>query len=236
MIPDAIAPGGTPSATPVAPADTPQVRSKQDQQLADALADAHNLIKAALDSPALIEVLSPAGYDEAELNAGLALWAAAQEKYDARQTADAECAQTKADRDKLLNEMRAEFMAYRVAVQVDYKGVERAALGASGRVPGDLERLQTSIRAAYAAGQKDPYAAKLAKSGFTIVRLQKGVAGVALFSASDTLFKQHDRAVTDATATRDKAAGELKAWVAKFRKLAKSNLQDHPSLRAKLGV
>lgn len=236
MIPDAIAPGGTLSANPAVPAEVLPARSKQDQKLANALADAHNLIQTALDSPALIEALSEAGYNEAELTAGLALWTAAQAKFDARQAADASCALSKAARDELLAKVRTEFIAYRTAVQVDYRGAERAALGAAGRLMGDLEHLQTAVRAAYAAGQKDPYAAKLAKNGFPITRLQAGLVQVTLFAKSDAVYKQHERAATAATAARDDAAGELTAWIAKFRKLAKSALKDEPSLRVELGV
>ena len=70
----------------------------------------------------------------------------------------------------------------------------------------------------------------------TVAVLQARVAAVDELEKLDREFKVADKSATAATTARNGAGDAMRAWVAKFRKQAKSDLRRQPELLAKLGL
>jgi len=234
MIPEsATLTGAAPAASTPVPPSTPAERAEFDQRLANELTAAATLLGAALGSP---EVLAQLSYTEAEIEEGMALHAAAQAAFNLRQQAVSTASTKLKAREALFETVRDDFGAYRATVQANLPASNRTALGAGGRVPGDLQKFITLLRSAYAAAQQAPYAETLAKRKLTAAVLTARLTTVAELEALDGQAKAADKAATAATQARDKAGATLRKWVGDFRKQAKADLRKSPELRAVLGL
>ena len=227
--------GDTTSTTPapsVPVVKTPRDNALQSKELAEAIASSERLIQSVLGKPELLLALAPIGYNETELNLGLALFRTAQEKFSARQQALATATEAKASRDRIYAAAKIEFSAYRQTVQVNYRDADRANLGASGKLPVDIEKFRTTARSAYTTALQAPYIDVLAKYGFTAERIKLALGILDELSATDSTCKAAQGAAVSATEMRDVAGDALANWMMKFRKLSRTALKARPELLA----
>lgn len=216
---------------PAAPATkTPHDNALQSRDLADAIASAERLILSVLTSPDLLLVLASSGYNEVELNKGLALFTTAQAKFAERQEALGVATLAMKARDMARAIVRKEYRSYRTIVQVNYRKADRANLGASGRMPTDSSKFRTAVRSAYSSALKEPYFSVLAGFGFTEQRLNSDLVVLDIFAATEIAHENAERKVQAATEARDSAAAALQHWTIKLRSIAKDVLQDRPAL------
>lgn len=208
-------------------------RADYDQALANDITDAGALIENALDNPDVLEALS---YSEDELREGLALQEEAQDKFAKRQKAQGVASAKKAARDELLDPVREDFTAFRTTVRNSFPVTALAALGASGLMPADLQKLITVMRSAYATAQTADYEPTLAKRKLGLTVLKARAKAAENLEKLDRAYKAADKAATAATTARNAAGEAMRKWTATFRKQAKSDLRRHPELKAKLGL
>lgn len=220
----------TETAPSVPETKTPRDNLLQSKALANDIAQAERLIQSVLGKPELLAALAPIGYNDGELNNGLALFRTAQEKFSARQQALASATENKAARDRVLTSTQNEFSAYRQTVQVNYKGADRANLGADGKVHPDIEKFRTTARSAYTAALKSPYVDVLSKYGFHAQRITDALTALDQLAAADSACKSAQGTAHAATEARDNAGAALDDWMIKFRKLSKAALKNRPEL------
>ncbi|HVU24557.1 MAG TPA: hypothetical protein VHE13_10565 [Opitutus sp.] len=226
-----------PPAGKPAPAATKRTHAIQDQTVANAISEAAQIIDKALANADILALLAPRGYDATELQAGLALQAAAQAAFNARLASLGAAAEAKKARDAAWVAARAEFTDFRGTVQAKYPdAVTRKALGASGVIAGDLQKFVTSATAAYQAAQQPPHAEALAKRSFTAQRLNAAIAALQALLAADNAFKSAEGAAGADLRNRDAAVASLGAWMREFRKNAKLALKKNPAFVTTLGV
>jgi hypothetical protein len=212
----------------------PRDNALQSKRLANDIALAEQLIHSVLGQPGLLLALAPIGFNETELNVGLGFFRTAQEKFNARQEALSIATETKTTRDHALEFAKNEFMAYRQTVQVNYRGADRANLGASGAMAADIEKFRTNARSAYTAASKSPYIEVLAKYGFTPERFTLALGTLDELAATDSACKSAQGSARAATEERDIAGNALTTWLTKFRKLSRIALKSRPELLALL--
>lgn len=218
------------------PAPKPPVeRAEQDQEIANNITEAEQVINTAKTDPEIAPLVAARGYDAETLAEGAALRAAAQSAFNQRQQAlgdqrDASNAMDQAE--KASRELYADF---RETARALYgAGADQTKLGLKGNVPADLQKFITTARASYTAGQAEPYAAKLAKHGFKPETLAAALKGLdQLKDANETHRKASGDAIK-ATKTRDRAHDDLMAWMGRFKRIAKVALRRKPELRSKL--
>lgn len=219
-----------PSETTTPVTKAPRDNALQSRAHANAIASSERSIQAVLGSPELLLALAPSGYNETELNKGLALYRTAQEKFSARQEAMAFVTETMAARNKALDAAKNEYIAYRTTVQVNYRKADRANLGADGRVPADSDKFRTSARSAYGTALSSPYLEVLSQYGFNKERLNAGFASLDKLAAAESIYQNAQSKAQTATEARDVAAEALKSWMMKLRTIAKTTLKSRPDL------
>lgn len=219
------------STTPVKPSRTP--RADYDQKLANDITEAGTLIGNALENPAVLAELS---YSEAEVQAGLALQVAAQNAFTDRQNAQGTASARRRARDLVLTKVTDEFRAFRTTVRSTLPASALTPLGASGRLPVDLQKLITLVRSAYETARTPAYLPALEQRKITGPILAARMVDAENLERLDGQFKAADKTATAATRVRDEAGDALRTWVSKFRKQVRSDLRRHPDLFAKLGI
>ena len=224
----------TPSTIPTTP-KTPRDYAEQDQAIADNITSAEQAINGALASEEILALLEPRSYDAKELKVGLGLQEAAQEAFNARQTASGQEAFAKGARDKADAAARAQFSDYRQTCQINFtQPADRGALGANGKVLTDSQKFITTARSAYAAAGKAPYADTLEVYGYDAKKLKEAQVGLDVLSNAETEYSRKAGATINATQARDDAHEELMKWFSKFRRFAKLALKSQPGLLEKL--
>jgi len=226
----------TPTPPPEDGNKTPHENALQDTQLANDIALVKRMIGTIATQPELAAALEPLGYDQGELKLGLVLHADASNTYTKRQSALATATQDLAAREAVAEPVKEEFTTYRETAQAIYKGAERANLGASGRVSGDIEVFETNARSAYMTALTEPHASALAKRGFKPGRIESALAGIENLSTLNTAASASQKAAIAATKARDAAGKKMNAWASELRKVSKANLKKRPDLLALLGV
>jgi hypothetical protein len=221
------------SGTAVKPSNSQSNRADFDQKLANELTVSATFIGAALGSP---EVLAQLSYTQAEIEEGQALHTAAQLGFNARQQAVGTARSSISARDALLDTARDDFATYRATVQANFPANVRTALGATGRVPTDIQKFITLVRSAYAAAQQATYADTFAKRRLTAAVLTARLAQIDQLETVDGQAKAADKSAIAATKARDAAGAALRKWVGDFRKQAKADLRKFPELRAILAL
>ena len=226
--------------TTTAPAPTvpvtkaPRDNALQNKKLANDIAASESLIQSVRGKKELMLALAKIGYDDQGLDAGLALFRTAQDKFSARQLALGAATTAKTARDLALSTAKDEYSAYRQTVQVSYRGADRANLGASGTIPEDVEKFRTTARSAYTAGQQAPYANVLASCGFTPERIAAALKSLDELAATESACKAAMGDAHAATQERDVAGAALNTWMTKFRKLSHIALKNRPELQAQV--
>lgn len=236
MSTETISPAATP-AQPTSGESKPRSQSVQNRAVADAITAGGQLINKALSDPAIIALLAPRGYDEAELRVGLALQQAAQTAFNQRLAAIGAVHEAKKARDVAWKAAKEEYTDFRGTVQAKYPDMAtRRALGANGFVPADLQKLVTQATAAYQAARQDPYAGPLAKRSFTPERLEAAIAGLKTLTDLDNAYSAAEGEAGGMVDDRDNAVAKLQAWVREFRANAQFALKKHPNHLATLDL
>jgi hypothetical protein len=195
------------------------------------------MIEKALTNPAIVALLAPRGYDEAELKAGLVLCQAAQKAFNLRQNSLGSVSEAKKARDAAWETARDEFVEYRSTVQAKYEDAPtRRALGAAGKVSRDLQKFVTQATAAYEAGQQPPFAGPLAKRSFTPARMAAALAGLETLTKLDNDFAAAGGESGGFVEDRDGAMAKMRTWLREFRANAILALKKNPGYRAGLGL
>ncbi|HEY6168257.1 MAG TPA: hypothetical protein VI454_09480 [Verrucomicrobiae bacterium] len=212
-------------------------RSAQDQQIANEISTAEQAITGAMEQTDVLARLKPRSYDEKELKKGLSLQEAAQEAFNTRQQRAGTAAQAKQMRDTAEKTAREQFSDYRQTCQANYlRRDDRKALGASGRVPTDIEKFITTARAAYTAAGQVPYGDTLAVYGYDEEKLKEAFVGLASVAEAEGEYRARAGEAKGATKDRDTAHREMKKWFGKFKKIAKLALKGQPGLREMLKI
>lgn len=208
-------------------------RADYNQKLANDITAAGALLTNAVNAP---DVLAALSYSESEVQAGLELQVAAQVAFGDRQQAQGIATARRIERDALFVKATDEFKAFRTTVQNSLPEETHVPLGATGRLPADLQKLVTLIRASYEAAQMPAYLPLLEKRKLTGAMFIARVADAESLERLDGQFKAADKTATALTAARDEAGEKMRAWISKFRRQVKSDLRRHPELLAKLGM
>jgi hypothetical protein len=231
------------SDSPVSAAETPVEKkarklAEQDQKIANAINEAATMMTAAAEDADLQALLAPRGYDTAAITAAITtLQEPAQAAFNARQVAIGALSSASAALATAEDQERKDFSDYReIARTVFPAPTDKQALGLNGAAPRDLEKFLTLAQASYAAGKKAPYTAKLTVRGYSPATIDAELAGLKGVASLAKARAISAGAAQKATATRDKAAKALAAWMSEFRKVAKRTLRGRPDLLAKLGM
>lgn len=232
MNPENPAPASSPAP---AAKPAPRPRADQDQQVANDISDALELIQTAKTDADLGPLIAERGYDTEKLTAGAALQSTAQTAFNERQKAKAisdKAGGIFADAEAAARRVYAEF---RETARVEFSlADDQTALGIKGKVPADLQKFITTAKASYAAAQAEPYASGIAKAGFKAAKLQCAVAAIERLPVqhADALKAAGD--AQTATLARNAAHEALTEWIGKFRRLARLALKGQPGMMAKL--
>lgn len=215
--------------TPGAPGTkTQHARALQDQRLANKINQAAQDIQTALGRPGLILALAPVGFNERELNHGLALATAARTASSAHQQSLTVASSTQATRDLLFAVAKEEFSAFREIVLKNFFNGDLTTLGANGPVPTTLERFCTHARNAYAAALKYPFLGVLATHDFALDRIDGAIESLDELTAIDRAAKSAREEIKAATKSRAAAVAAFTPWMTKFRKRSLAVLKRHP--------
>lgn len=206
----------------------------QSKPLADEIAHAKQVIQSVLGSPDLLLALAPIGYNERELNRGLALVTAVRTAFSAHRQGLAVASSTQATLDLIFAVAKEEFSAFRETVQDHFFDGDQIHLGASGTASADIEKFCTHARSAYAVALKYPYIGVLANHGFTLERIDAAIKALDELAATDSACKNAQGAAKAATDARDSAGETLTTWMMKFRKLSRTTLKGRSELLALL--
>jgi hypothetical protein len=225
------------SEQPVPVTKTPVRRAEQDQEVANAITDARQMIETARGDAEIAALLAARGYNAARLAEGQALQEAAQAAFTARQTALAAQKQASAASEGADATARATYVDFReVARAVFTSAADRTALSLNGAIPKDAQKFVTTVRVSYAAALAEPYRAALATYGYPAATI--AAAGTTLDALTAALGAQQAAAAraVQATSDREAATKALAAWVRQFGKIAGVALKSKPALARKLGV
>jgi hypothetical protein len=217
------------------PAPTPKPASRhadQDQDVANLITEIKQMIGAAQGDAALGALLAARGYNAAKLDEGQRLQAAAQDAFNARQTAMAaqkQAASAQADAESAARQSYTDFR--KIARTIFTAPADQSALGLTGEIPRDAQKFITTARASYTAAQSAPYAA-LAGYGFPA----EALAALDAFSNAAQAQNAAAAQAVKATADRDAAVDALKQWNKQFKSVAAVALRGQPAQAKKLGL
>jgi hypothetical protein len=204
----------------------------QDRRTANAILRAFQLIETVQGNPELGRILAERGYDAAMLQSGLELFQAAQAAFNQRQGAMAAQRQASAALVGVEATARDNYRDFREVARALFKDdSHRKALVLEGRMPRDRQRFIMDAQAAYKAALDEPFQSELSiYGGFSPETLQSLIADLEALAAADDDQNEAIGVAVKATAERDRLAGELDAWVKRFRHIANVALRDHPDL------
>ncbi|MFT3781002.1 MAG: hypothetical protein QM790_03235 [Nibricoccus sp.] len=234
------APAGTDTSSDSDPTgeNKPREYSAQDQKRAETITGGLEIISAALGDSEIVGLLSERGYDDAALREGLALQAAAQGAFTARQNAPGTKADAKKLRDAVYEAAQDFFSGYRQTVQKigSFTAEDRKTLGADGKVTKDFQKFVTNATAAFQAAQKPPYTELLTKRSYSVARLNIAIAELATLAEYNAKFTGAKALAKGATSARNEAFDALNTWLSEFKTNARLALKNKPVLLGKLGV
>lgn len=207
---------------------TQHARALQYQRLANKINQAAQDIQTVLGRPDLILALAPVGFNERELNHGLALATAAQTACSAHLQSLTVASSTQATRDLLFAVAKEEFSDFCEIVLKNFFNGDRTTLGANGAVPANFEKFCTHARNAYGAALKYPYLGVLASHDFALDRIDGAIESLDELTAIDRAGKSAEEEIKIATQSRATAVAALNPWISKFRKRSLALLKKHP--------
>jgi hypothetical protein len=215
----------------------PKVRAEQDQKIANEITAALQMLEGARDHPEIAGILAVRGYDAAKLDEGLALQAAAQARFKDRQEAigaQRMATATLAGTEAIARYQYQDFRDISRALHTDPG--DRSKLAVSGNAPRDRQKFITTAKASYRAALEEPFASRFAAYGYTADEFQIALDKLDQLAADDEAQDAVIGEAVKATADRNAAVSELRAWIRRFTKLAKVGLKAKPDLLKTLNI
>ena len=204
-------------------------KADQDQLIQNNITETRELIATTKKDETLCSELKNLAFDTKALDDGEALGEAAQGKFTLRQQAIGHIDTANSvlvSADGVVMKRATDF---REVVRLCFKDdASRRALGATGKLPGDKQKLVTLLRASLATAQTPPYAAEMARRSYDAAGCALALAEV---DALDSALHQRDAAVlagTRVTSERNADYAALRAWRTDFNRA-------HKRARARLG-
>jgi hypothetical protein len=220
------------------PATPKRGRRNQDQQIANRIAAACQMLTLAQSDSELATLLAGRGYDAARLAEGQALQSAAQAAFTGRQRAAADQTAATAALVAADAAARRAYNDFRVTARAIFpEPAASQALGLAGAASDDLHKFLTAARASYdVALNTAAYLTELARFGYPQTTLQAARGLLDDLAAADTSQETAKAAAMQATRQRDEAVAALAAWLRRFRTVAKIATRGRPDLGLKLGL
>lgn len=227
-------PAPDPTPTPLPPVRTP---SPQDVKMAAAIADAKNFLTVAGSDPEIAPLLAVRSYDAAKIAAGLALQAAAQDAYTARQTEISAQDAISAALSDADDAARAAYSLFRENVRAaPFAEADVQALGVQGRVPLQRAAFLTMARAGYDVAATKPYSDVLKNFGYKAADLGAAAASLDALEAAAAAQNSESGDAKGATKARNDAFAALDSWMGDARRAAKLALKGRDDLLRKLAL
>jgi hypothetical protein len=210
-------------------------RSDQDSQIKNDLTAWKNVLDTLHADTAAMTALTTRGQGEAKFSLLYALQGTAQMDYNARQ----DRLDSISGGQRVFVEARmaatVRFGDYRNTVQVLYMDSKtRTALGASGRMPMDIDKLVTQARAAYATAKNAPYITILSANGYDEAKLTESEALLTTLTTARTSLNGLTAAAQGATQKRDDSYKALRTELRTFLGIARLALKDRSELAVTL--
>ena len=214
---------------------TRKTPAQQDTELANFIAQSRVTIATIVNTPEILALLKPRGYDAAKLNSGLGLQDTAQDSFTGRQTAIGEESTANQSVDTARTAAREAYLDFRETVRAAFRGLsEREALGVVGTAPQDTEKLLTLARSGYTAAGQAPYSASLSTLGYDAAGLSAAKATLTTLSNARTAQETRRTAAIAATTARNDDAKALREWMQALHRITKVALRKHPELLGRL--
>lgn len=201
----------------------------------DRLTGVHKAIDNTLKTPAILKAVTPFGYSEEHMQAGLALHASAVAAVNARTAAFGAQKLAKAHR---ATAEKAAFRAYQALSEVA-KAIYRktpaklAAIGLNRPMPRQTAPFLTE---AFKLFDNAPLKAELADFGYSPKRLASERAKIVAYEQASHEYTRAMGAAQDATTHQDGAVAAISDWGAQYLRIARVALRDRPQLLEKLGI
>lgn len=221
------------TASPRSPA-----RSIQSRLVAQRIITAREQITAVQHDAELSALLETYGYTSAQLVEGMVLQTAAQNAYNARQTAIGAFQQARLS---LITQTRKTLQSYhrfrRIARGLLSQAEARVALGVKGKVPRERETWLAHAQASYTTALNTPaYLDVFEAHGYTATVLQANLAEVANVVALMNQVRAQRAHAVQATETRTGALVALDVWLARFLAVTEYATHARPDLWRKVNV
>ena len=210
-------------------------RSDQDSQIKNDLTAWKNVLDTLHADVAAMTALSARGQGEAKFSLLYTFQSTVQSDYNARQ----DMLDSISGGQRVFTEARTttteRYSDYRKTIQVLYTDSKtRTALGASGKVPMDIDKLVTQARAAYATAKNAAYTTVLSANGYDEAKLTESEALLTTLTAARTSLNGLTAAAQGATQKRDESYKALRTELRTFLGIARLALKDRPDLAVAL--
>lgn len=197
-----------------APRRSPQ---DQDQEIQNFISAASQQIKETQESAEQMAKLASLGFTATRLTEGSARADAAQGAFARRQQAIGELAQAAEQLRGAEGTLQSRYLHFREAIRIATpdKAIH-TALGVTGRVPRDAEKLLTAVRASIKTAAEPAYAPLAQSVGYHTAGLAALTTVVDAFAASRRTVQDASTQAKEATAARNAAVKELRAFTQPF--------------------
>ena len=239
-VPAGVAANGTvpAPATGADEADSPPARrADQDQEIAAAISGTAKTIQIVLDDTAINKVMTKWSFKKEKLNTGLKLCEAAQNQWDARQTAIGRQTECTSQVNRLFNEAVKAYSDFRETARTELQDeASLQALSVTDAVPDELGKFLTHARGAYHCAKMEPYVSALGEYGYDEDGLDDQLKAL---DALDKADQEQSKAIADAqkaTRLRDEAAAPVRDFGNKLRKIARRAFRNDPEQARKLDI
>jgi hypothetical protein len=217
----------------------PDEPGPNNRRIAERLDRHLDLITRARKDPEATALLAERGYDDARMDEGLALHAAAQDAFTNRdRTSGARStlasATKKADRDarRALAEVRNTLRA----LYDGQPGILEELGVARDEPAGDRNTFLTESRGTLATVRTAPYAADAAEAGLTSKKLDAADTAIEALATSAGDLSTSGGVRKGATTTRNVAFDDFQTWVSRFRRFSRIAYRDHPAVAERVGM
>ena len=212
--------------------------SLQSRAIGERITAAELVIMNAQADPALLEIMSPFGYDADAFAAGLAVQQAARQAYNARQQVLAARYQVSAGLREESRRLRRDFSDYRgIGRSLFSERLTRASLGLTGAVPYDQMQFIQFARSMYHTAASTPEFIEIfSEHGYTVEKFAGLVSALDGYTEEWGAYTAAAADALNATETRDDAIAALDAWMVQLRAAGRVAARSHPELAMKLGL
>ena len=239
-VPAGVAANGTvpAPATGADAADSPPARrADQDQEIAGVISGTAKTIQIVLDDTTINKVMTKWSFKKEKLNTGLKLCEAAQNQWDARQTAIGRQTECTSQVNRLFNEAVKAYSDFRETARTELQDeASLQTLSVTDAVPDELGKFLTHARGAYNCAKMEPYVSALGEYGYDEDGLDDQLKAL---DALDKADQEQSKAIADAqkaTRLRDEAATPVRDFGNKLRKIARRAFRNDPEQARKLDI